>query len=262
MNSKPNRVRTMLVQLKPMFLLAMLFAFGVHAYAADPAAAQTKPKSGETEESETSTKVDDLPLVEVPAADATSDTLCVIISGDGGWAAIDKGVSASMAKQGIPVVGLNSLKYFWSARTPEQASKDLVRILRHYFATWHKDKAVLVGYSFGADVIPFMASRLSEDLRSRISLVALLGASPNATFQFHFTDWLPGASSKSDYPTKTEVEKLKGTKVLCVYGEEDTDCLCPQLSPESAKSVRLPGSHHFDRDYDSLAAMILKERTP
>jgi type IV secretory pathway VirJ component len=90
--------------------------------------------------------------------------------------------------------------------------------------------------------------------------VALLGASPNATFEFHFSDWLPGKWSKSDYPTKPEVEKLKGIKVLCVYGEDDTDCLCPQLAAETAKVVRLPGSHHFDRDYDALATLILKER--
>ena len=112
------------------------------------------------------TKVDDLPLVEVPAPDSNTDTLCVIVSGDGGWAAIDKGISAALAKQGIPVVGLNALKYFWSARTPDQSAKDLERILRHYLAAWKKQKVLLVGYSFGADVIPFMATRLPDDLRN------------------------------------------------------------------------------------------------
>ncbi len=240
-------------------LLAMVLGC-ISVFAADPAGVQ--PAAGSTAQDDTSSKVDDLPLIEVPASDPAADILCIIVSGDGGWATIDKSMSASFAKQGVAVVGLNSLKYFWSARTPDQASKDLGRILRHYFAAWKKQKAVLVGYSFGADVIPFMASRLPDELRKQVSLVAMLSASPNATFQFHFSDWLPGASSKSEYPTKQEVEKLKGTKVLCVYGEDDTDCVCPQLGPESAKVVRLPGSHHFDRNYDSLTAMILKESKP
>jgi type IV secretory pathway VirJ component len=208
------------------------------------------------------TKVDDLPLVEVPAPNSNTETLCVIVSGDGGWAAIDKGISAALAKQGIPVVGLNALKYFWSARTPDQSAKDLERILRHYLAAWKKQKVLLVGYSFGADVIPFMATRLPDDLRKQVALVAVLSASPNATFQFHFSDWLPGPTAKSEYPTKPEIEKLKGPKVLCICGAEDTDCVCADLAPEAAHVIRLTGAHHFDRDYDVLAKMILDELKP
>ena len=249
-----------MMTLRHALVVAILVAMASLASAADGSPPQANPESGPARQVAPDSDVDDLPLIEVAAPDSTGNVLCVIISGDGGWAAIDKGISASMADQGVPVVGLSSFRYFWSARTPDQASKDLARILRHYFAAWHKEKAILTGYSFGADVIPFMASRLPDDLRSKIALVALLGASPNATFQFHFSDWLPGNWSKGNHPTKPEVEKLKGIKVLCVYGEDDSDCLCPQLAPETAKAVRLPGSHHFDRDFDALAALILKER--
>jgi type IV secretory pathway VirJ component len=204
--------------------------------------------------------VGDLSLVEVPAAPSQDDALCVIVSGDGGWAALDKGIAAYMSQKGVPVVGLNSLKYFWEPRTPDESSQALARILRHYFALWKKDKAILVGYSFGADVIPFMVSRLPADLRGKVELVAMLGASPSATFEFHLSDWLPVAPAKSKYPTKEEVEKLKGIKVLCIYGEEDTECVCNTIDPAAAKAIKLPGSHHFDRDYDALAALILKER--
>ena len=37
------------------------------------------------------------------------------------------------------------------------------------------DKVVLIGYSLGADVLPFMASRLKPDLVNRVVLIALLG---------------------------------------------------------------------------------------
>src|SRR5262249_43099572 len=96
-----------------------------------------------------------LPLVEVPALPAkngggASDRLAVIVSGDGGWAGIDREVGAALAARGIPVVGLNSLSYFWQEKPPEVVGRDLARILDHYLAAWHKERAILIGYSLGA----------------------------------------------------------------------------------------------------------------
>ena len=82
----------------------------------------------------------DLPLVEVTAHGPASDHMAVFWSGDGGWAEIDKEISAILAAHGIPVVGVNSLKYFWTNRTPEQTAKDLERIIRHYTVLWKKEK--------------------------------------------------------------------------------------------------------------------------
>ena len=73
-----------------------------------------------------------LPLVEVPATRGMSDTLVVFVSGDGGWAAIDREISKALADDGMPVVGLNALQYFWTRRTPETASRDLESIISRY----------------------------------------------------------------------------------------------------------------------------------
>ena len=132
--------------------------------------------------------------------------LAVMISGDGGWAGIDKDVSGALAAKGIPVVGWNSLQYFWTARKPDAAARDLERILRHYLAVWDKQEVLLIGYSFGADVLPFFASRLPADLLGRVRLVALLGPSETADFEFHVTDWLGGGSKGQ--PVLPEVKKL------------------------------------------------------
>src|SRR5712691_5955504 len=93
-----------------------------------------------------------LPLVEVPATKGASDTLVVFVSGDGGWAAIDKSISKVLADSGMPVVGLNALQYFWTKRTPDSASRDLQWIVENYLASWNKGRVMLVGYSRGADV--------------------------------------------------------------------------------------------------------------
>ena len=202
--------------------------------------------------------VQDLPLVEVTAETPDKDLLAVILSGDGGWAGIDRDVAGALVKQGISVVGLNSLKYFWQRKTPEIAAEDLGRILRAYLTAWKKDKVVLIGYSLGADVLPFMASRLPPDLLTRVVLIALLGPENGADFEFHLTDWL-GAQSRNSLPVLPEIAKLTDKRFLCIYGEQEKESLCPQLSGNQTRVVPLKGAHHFGGSYETIANLILKE---
>ena len=78
---------------------------------------------------------------------AASALMAVVISGDGGWAGLDKEVAGALAAKGIPVVGVNSLQYFWTARTPDGIARDLERILRRYLALWNRQEVMLIGYS-------------------------------------------------------------------------------------------------------------------
>lgn len=197
-----------------------------------------------------------LPLVEVPATKGGSDTLVVFVSGDGGWATIDKSISKVLADRGMPVVGLNALQYFWTKRTPDTASRDLQRILQTYLPKWKKERIIFVGYSRGADVLPAMISRLPNDLKSRTALVALLGPSPKVEFEFHMTDWL--RDSSKGVPVAPEVDKLAPQRVLCLWGQDDKDSLCPGLGGSNIDKVMLKGAHHFDGGYDRLANIILE----
>ncbi len=200
----------------------------------------------------------DLPLVEVPAHGASGDALAVILSGDGGWAGLDREVAGALAAKGVPVVGLDSLRYFWTARTPDGAARDLARILRHYLAAWGRKEAVLVGYSLGADVLPFLAERLPPDLLGRVRLIALLGPDRTASFEFHVGEWL-GLGGGEEQPVLPEVRKLAGRHVLCLYGSREDDSLCPQIAPALGKAVELSGAHHFGGDYGQVAGLILQE---
>jgi type IV secretory pathway VirJ component len=198
-----------------------------------------------------------LPLTEVPAARGGSDTLVVFLSGDGGWAKIDKSIASILAANGMPVAGLNSLQYFWTKRTPESASRDLQSIVETYLARWQKSRVVLIGYSRGADVLPAMISRLSPELRSKIRLIALLGPSPKVQFEFHVTDWLHAAAT--GVAVKPEVDKLHGHSILCLSGEDDKDSLCRELKGPHINVVTLKGAHHFDGGYEKLGHIILEQ---
>ena len=147
----------------------------------------------------------------------------------------------------------------WTRRTPDGAAKDLERILRHYLTTWKKDKALLIGYSRGANVLPFMANRLPQELLTHTSVVALLGPAHTVDFEFHLTDWLSSSTSTATHPVLPEVQKLSATKILCVYGEEEVDTLCKDLDPQRATIIRLKGGHHFEGDYNALAEAVLQE---
>lgn len=203
----------------------------------------------------TAAYAEQLPLVEVPAAQRGSDTLVVFVSGDGGWANIDKSISKQLAAEGMPVVGLNSLQYFWTKRTPDAASHDLQTIIDTYLARWQKSRVILVGYSRGADVLPAMTSRLTAETRSKVRLLALLSPSPKAEFEFHVMDWMH--DSDRGLPVKPELERFD-QKTLCVWGEDDHESLCNGLVLPNVKVVTLKGAHHFDGGYDKLARIILE----
>jgi type IV secretory pathway VirJ component len=201
-----------------------------------------------------------LGLVEVPAAGPERDLMAVFATGDGGWAEIDKRVSTRLAASGVPVVGWSSLKYYWSPRTPEGAASDLARILDHHGRLWGKRRFLLVGYSFGADVLPFLVARLPAELRCRVALVALLGLSENASFEFHVAGWL--GVDTDHHPTAPEVARLGTTPVLCLRGEDESDSACRLLHGAAVRTLTLSGGHHFGGNYEKIADEILAALAP
>jgi type IV secretory pathway VirJ component len=204
--------------------------------------------------------VADLPLTEVPAVPGTSSPwLAVFLSGDGGWVGLDRGVSDALASFGIPVIGWDSLKYFWSPRTPAGASADLDRVLQHYTQAWGKSHVLLIGYSQGADTLPFMVNRLPPASRALVGLTALLGISDSALFEFHLANWIgdPGGG----LPTAPELERWSGAPYLCLYGEDDADSACSQLTGHDGSALKMAGGHHFGGSYAEIAAAI-REHLP
>ena len=162
-------------------------------------------------------EVKDLPLVEVPAQGPAKDALAVIVTGSGGFVGLDRKMGNQLTLRGVPVVGLSSLGYFWQVRDPQGSSEDLARILKHYMAAWHKSRAIVVGYSQGADVVPFMVSRLPADLRSRIGAVALIGPDANAQFDMPPDGWvskrprLPGVRRPIRKPLDSRAEERRAS---------------------------------------------------
>jgi type IV secretory pathway VirJ component len=197
----------------------------------------------------------DLPVVELPAARRT-DALAVVYSGDGGWRDIDKTIGGLLAQSGIAVVGVDSVRYFWHRRSPEQTAADLARILEHYRIAWGSRRVLLIGYSFGADILPFAYNRLPAEHRARVATVALLAAGRGADFEVSVSGWL-GQHTAQEQPTLPELVRLPAARVLCVYGtREAADSLCTAPGVGAITRLARPGDHHFDRRYGVIANAI------
>jgi len=202
--------------------------------------------------------VDDLPLVEVPATSGSpaTDLLAVLVTGDGGWAGIDKSIGRYLSERGIPVIGVDSLRYFWAKKTPTIVAADLEGVLRRYLTRWGKRRVLLIGYSLGAEGALFMADGLPPDLKRRLALLAMLGPEPDTDLEVHVGEWI-GLSDEGDYPLAPVAARLGAVPLLCVYSaREKANSLCPQLG--NATVVPLPGNHHFDDDYQRVGATILE----
>jgi type IV secretory pathway VirJ component len=215
------------------------------------------PQQAEAQAGDTISGPNDLPLSEIPAAQGP--LLAVLITGDGGWVSADQSLATALAQRNVAVVGLNAPRYLSRRPSPAQAGNDLTRIVRYFLTGWHREQVIVIGYSRGADIGPFMVSRLPADLRERIALTVLLGPGKSASFSFGLLDVLRNHEGNAEYPVTPEVAKLRGIPVLCISGSKDSGSICPALGQSGlARSVVRRGGHRITGDQGpALADLIL-----
>ncbi len=197
-----------------------------------------------------------LPLVELPAS-SPSRLMAVFFSGDGGWRDIDRTIGENLQSLGVSVVGWDSVRYFWSRKSPEQTASDLSAVILAYSAKWHADKVALIGFSFGADVIPPVYDRLRQSLKDRVPMLSLLSPEPAADWEIRIAGWLGAPPSAAATPLGPSIEKIPGNRIQCFYGSKDSGSYCPDLSQHGAEVIEKEGIHHFDGNYVLIAHQIL-----
>ncbi len=195
----------------------------------------------------------DLPAVDIPST-TPPRAVAVFVSGDGGWRDLDKTMGEWLATQGVHVVGIDALHYFWSRRTPQDLADDVARLVGDV-DTAGTLPVLLLGYSFGADTLPFAYPALPAELRDRTRLLALLGPGRSTSFQVTISGWLGVGNDGYDVPAA--IAKLPRDRVLCICGKDDEDASCGDPAMAGVPVVALDGGHHFDGDYEGLARRIL-----
>lgn len=187
----------------------------------------------------------------------TRDTMAVIYSGDGGWRDIDKQVGSALQQDGVPVIGVDSLRYFWSEREPQATADDLARIIDYYGKRWNVRNVLLLGYSFGADILPRAYNLLPYAARTRVRQVTLMAMSHQSDFKISVLGWLGAEGEGSAGDPADDVKAIDPSLVQCIYGTEEEDDACPDLKRLGVEAVAIDGGHHFDGDYQALARRVL-----
>ncbi|MGU9975173.1 AcvB/VirJ family lysyl-phosphatidylglycerol hydrolase [Brucella melitensis] len=194
-----------------------------------------------------------LPIIDLPAKGGNADMVAVFYSGDGGWRDIDKSIGEWLQAHGVHVIGVDSLRYFWSERTPEEIANDTTAMIKKADPTGKLPVAVL-GYSFGADTFPFAWKYLDPSIQDRTRMVGLLGVETTTTFQVSIEGWLGMNGDKDVVPAITSIPL---DRVVCVYGQEEDDTACTADELKGMDTIKLPGGHHFDENYEPIAAALL-----
>ena len=155
------------------------------------------------------------------------------------------------------VVGFDSLRYFWREKQPAEMASDLDKLIRHYAAQTKGKGVILAGYSFGADVLPFIVNRMASDVKREIKLISLLGVSQRASFVIRLEGIL-GAANNGRTADASGTGQDQKHPDQCVYGSDEKDSVCtaPELD-KVVNRVAMAGNHHFNGDYRDTADTII-----
>jgi type IV secretory pathway VirJ component len=200
-----------------------------------------------------------LPIIATPPAiNDANMPMVFMISGDGGWTDFDQKIASTFSKRGIPTLGLDAQKYFWDRKTPEQSAHDFSVAILEYMEKWHKKSFIFVGYSFGADVLPFIVNKLDAETTGYIDGLVMMSPDELGDFEIHVLDMLSISNPKNKFDVPGEAKKIQKMKVMALFGDEE-----PEEDLRSFRDIGLiietiPGSHHYNNDVNAVVAAICK----
>lgn len=192
------------------------------------------------------------------ASVAQDNPLVFYLSGDGGLNKFSNSLCDGINKKGYEVIELNSKSYFWDKKTPEQTAIDINNYLVKKISGRKNQQIVMIGYSFGADVLPFILSRLPKDTHDKILASFLMASSGSTDFEIHWAD-IFGSNAKRDMDVVSEINKLVDDKIIIISSSDDRHLEANKITLKRYTHEILPGGHHFDGDTDEIVRVILND---
>ena len=193
----------------------------------------------------------------LPAQSPRQDgTVAVFFSGDMGFnTGMGPVIAGHVARQGVPVIGVNSLTAFARRRSLQESAALVEQAARRALSLPGARRLVLAGQSFGANILLAGLERLPPRLRSRVAMVALIV--PADTMLFRAT---PGGvfDFGDDGPATPVARALDWAPVLCIHGIEESGSLCPGWRQSNVRVIGLPGGHFLDDNSQRVAETLLR----
>lgn len=195
----------------------------------------------------------------LPVKEWRSDNtpLVLYISGDGGLNSFTTGFCDQLHGAGYGVMALNAKAYFSNKKTAEETTRDITVLLRNQFGRRKNQQLLLIGYSFGADVMPFIVNRLPDDVKTRLLHTLLISPSTSTDFETHWGDML-GISKKRSMDVVAEINRMQLIPVVSFFGSDEKDFPVKSISLKNYKNEWLSGGHHYDGDPAELVNQMKK----
>lgn len=164
--------------------------------------------------------------------------------------------SRGLTEHGIPVVGITTPALFGRSRTRSELDAIVANGVRTALARTGAKRIVVMGQSYGADIVQTGLANLPTELRPRVAAIVLIlpgdtvfyRADPSGLLYDHGTPNSMGATTGNT---------LGWAPFTCIYGVEETDSLCPLLTVPNARKVGMPGGHNIHHDADGLLRHVL-----
>jgi len=184
----------------------------------------------------------------------TTKPLIVYLSGDGGMNSFTTSLIQSLNKKGYAILALDSKSYFWKKKDPQEFASAMSQSISNYLKAEKRSSFVLLGYSFGADVSPFLVTRLPQTLHPKCKGLVLLSVSAHTEFEVKVLDML-GWGSKKDENVIAELNKVS-LPVTMFFGKDETDFPANKVTIRK-QVIIMEGGHHYDNDTDDLSNRII-----
>jgi type IV secretory pathway VirJ component len=198
----------------------------------------------------------DLPVKEW-AATTHDKPLLFYISGDGGFNSFSTSLCESLNASGYDIIALNARSYFWDKKTPDETTIAIAAYLESKLNGRKSQQFVLIGYSFGADVTPFIVNRLSAVTKAKLVSAILMGPSTSTDFEIHWTDIL-GGNKKRDMDVVAEINNMGTQSVTIISGSDETSFPYTEVKLKKYLHEVLPGGHHFEGNTKEVVSAILR----
>jgi len=201
-----------------------------------------------------------------PTAQRSGDDtrpLVLLLSGEGGWRSFDDALAAMLTDAGYWVGGFDAMRYFWKAQEDRVAlGRDVRSCIASLAARAGRggDAGVfLAGFSFGADLAPWVAS--SEGIRERVRGLVMISPDETGSLEFRVSELLGFEVKDHTFSVAEALRSSAGIPVLLLHGENDTKSAASALVASASEPKRLvtvpDANHHFTGQEEKLRAQLL-----
>ena len=178
------------------------------------------------------------------------------ISGDAGFSRFSKKLSSNLHGYGYDVFTLDSKTYFWRKKTPEQTSKDIAKFLQKTIKNRPNKKIILMGFSFGCDVLPTVYNLFPQDLKKNVEKIILIGPSKTAEFEVHLENYLV-REPEGTFETFPEINKIGDKPVIMIMSNYEVQHFpYKEVKLKNFRYVHVNGDHHYSNNTPMLAKII------